>query len=33
MSMNLGVAIEDMAVAVKVYEAAKRKELGQNLPL
>jgi len=33
MSMNLGVAIEDMAVAVKIYKEAKRKGRGKALPL
>ena len=33
MSMNLGVAIEDMAVGVRVYEAARRKGVGRKLPL
>ena len=33
MSMNLGVAIEDMAVAVKIYEEARRKGRGKKLPL
>jgi ornithine cyclodeaminase/alanine dehydrogenase-like protein (mu-crystallin family) len=33
MSMNLGVAIEDMAVAVRIYEEAKRKGIGKKLPL
>ena len=33
MSMNLGLAIEDMAVAVKIYEEARRKGRGKELPL
>jgi len=33
MSMNLGVAIEDMAVAVQIYEEAMRKGRGKKLPL
>jgi ornithine cyclodeaminase/alanine dehydrogenase-like protein (mu-crystallin family) len=33
MSMNLGVAIEDMAVAVKIYEEARRRGRGRKLPL
>ena len=33
MSMNLGVAIEDMAVAAKIYHAAIGKGSGQRLPL
>jgi ornithine cyclodeaminase/alanine dehydrogenase len=33
MSMNLGVAIEDIAVAAKVYEAARRKGSGETLAL
>jgi ornithine cyclodeaminase/alanine dehydrogenase len=33
MSMNLGVPLEDIAVAIRVYEAAKRKGVGQTLPL
>ena len=33
MSMNLGVAIEDMAVAAKIYHAAVGKGSGQKLPV
>jgi ornithine cyclodeaminase/alanine dehydrogenase-like protein (mu-crystallin family) len=33
MPMNLGVAIEDMAVAVRIYEEARRRGIGRNLPL
>jgi len=33
MSMNLGVAIEDIAVAAKIYDAARRKGAGKTLPL
>ena len=33
MSMNLGVAIEDMATAKLVYEGAKKKNIGTWLPL
>jgi len=33
MSMNLGLAIEDMAVAVKIYEKAKDLGIGVRLPL
>jgi ornithine cyclodeaminase/alanine dehydrogenase-like protein (mu-crystallin family) len=33
MSMNLGVAIEDMATAKRVYEGAKKKGIGTWLPL
>lgn len=33
MSMNLGVAIEDMATASRIVEAAKRKGIGTWLPL
>jgi ornithine cyclodeaminase/alanine dehydrogenase len=33
MSMNLGVAIEDMAVAVQIYEDARRKGRGKQLSL
>jgi len=33
MSMNLGVAIEDMAVAVQIYEKARRKGIGKELAL
>ena len=33
MSMNLGVAIEDMATAIRVFESAKRKDIGTWLPL
>jgi alanine dehydrogenase len=32
-SLNLGLAIEDMATAVRVYRAAKAKGVGQLLPL
>jgi ornithine cyclodeaminase/alanine dehydrogenase-like protein (mu-crystallin family) len=32
-SMNLGVAIEDMATSVKIFELAKRKGIGRWLPL
>ena len=32
-SMNLGVAIEDMATAIKVFEMAKSKGIGTYLPL
>lgn len=33
MSMNLGVAIEDIAVATRVYDAARRKGSGKTLAL
>lgn len=33
MSMNLGLAIEDMSTAVKIYEKAKRKVVGVWLNL
>lgn len=33
MSMNLGVAIEDVAVAVQIYQEARRKGIGKELPL
>jgi ornithine cyclodeaminase/alanine dehydrogenase-like protein (mu-crystallin family) len=33
MSMNLGLAVEDMAVAVAVFERAKEKGIGQWLTL
>lgn len=33
MSMNLGVAIEDMATAIRVFENAKKKNIGTWLPL
>jgi len=33
MSMNLGVAIEDMATAIRIYERAKKKGIGSWLPL
>jgi len=33
MSMNLGLALEDMAVAMRAYEAANRKGVGTKLPL
>jgi len=31
--MNLGLAVEDMAVAVKLYEEAKKLGIGQWLKL
>jgi ornithine cyclodeaminase/alanine dehydrogenase-like protein (mu-crystallin family) len=33
MSMNLGVAIEDIALAVQIYKEAKRTGKGKELPL
>jgi|SRR5271157_345120 len=33
MSMNLGLAIEDVAVAIRVYGEAKKKGVGRMLPL
>jgi ornithine cyclodeaminase/alanine dehydrogenase-like protein (mu-crystallin family) len=33
MSMNLGVAIEDMATSIRIFELAKRKSVGRWLPL
>ena len=33
MSMNLGVAIEDMATAIRIYERAKTKGIGTWVPL
>jgi len=33
MTMNLGLAIEDMAVAIRIYEAAKKRGIGTWLPL
>lgn len=33
MSMNLGVAIEDMAAAIRIYELAKKKGIGKWLSL
>ena len=33
MSMNLGVAIEDMATAIRIYERAKTKAIGTWVPL
>ena len=33
MAMNLGLAIEDMAVAIRIYEAAKKRGIGTWLPL
>jgi ornithine cyclodeaminase/alanine dehydrogenase-like protein (mu-crystallin family) len=33
MSMNLGLAIEDMATAILIYEKAKKKAAGTKLPL
>ena len=33
MSMNLGLAINDMAAAIKIYQVAKKKDLGTWLPL
>jgi hypothetical protein len=31
--MNLGVAIEDMATSVRIFELAERKGIGRWLPL
>jgi len=28
MAMNLGLAIEDMAVAIRIYETAKKRGIG-----
>jgi ornithine cyclodeaminase/alanine dehydrogenase-like protein (mu-crystallin family) len=33
MSMNLGLAIEDMATAILIYEKAKKTGVGTELPL
>jgi len=33
MSMNLGLAIEDMATAIKIYDKAKSKGIGTWLKL
>lgn len=33
MAMNLGLAIEDMATAIRVYELAREKRIGVTLPL
>lgn len=33
LSMNLGLAIEDMATAILIYEKAKETEIGKRLPL
>jgi len=33
MSMNLGLALEDMATAILVYEEAKKKGVGKTVPL
>ena len=33
MSMNLGLAIEDMAIAILIYEEAKKTGIGKTLPL
>jgi len=33
MSMNLGLALEDMATAILVYEEAKKTGVGKVLPL
>jgi len=33
MAMNLGLAIEDMATAIKIYEKARKKGIGTWLPL
>lgn len=33
LSMNLGLAIEDMATAILIYEKAKKTEIGKKLPL
>jgi ornithine cyclodeaminase/alanine dehydrogenase-like protein (mu-crystallin family) len=33
MSMNLGLALDDMATAIKIYKLAKAKKIGLELPL
>jgi ornithine cyclodeaminase/alanine dehydrogenase len=33
MSMNLGLALDDMATAIKIYKLAKAKGIGLELPL
>ena len=33
MSINLGLALEDMATAILIYQLAKTKEMGVELPL
>jgi ornithine cyclodeaminase/alanine dehydrogenase-like protein (mu-crystallin family) len=33
MSMNLGLALDDMATAIKIYKSAKAKRIGLELPL
>jgi ornithine cyclodeaminase/alanine dehydrogenase len=33
MSMNLGLALDDMATAIRIYKLAKAKGIGQELPL
>jgi ornithine cyclodeaminase/alanine dehydrogenase-like protein (mu-crystallin family) len=33
MSINLGLALEDMATAIKIYKFAKTKGIGVELPL
>lgn len=33
MSMNLGLALEDMAVAIHIYQMASEKSIGRKLPL
>jgi ornithine cyclodeaminase/alanine dehydrogenase-like protein (mu-crystallin family) len=33
MSMNLGLALDDMATAIRIYRLAKAKGIGAELPL
>jgi ornithine cyclodeaminase/alanine dehydrogenase len=33
MSMNLGIALEDMVTAIRIYKLAKAKKIGTELPL
>lgn len=33
MSINLGIALDDMATAIRIYQAARARGLGQELPL
>jgi ornithine cyclodeaminase/alanine dehydrogenase-like protein (mu-crystallin family) len=33
MSMNLGLALDDMATAIRIYQIAKVKGIGVELPL
>jgi ornithine cyclodeaminase/alanine dehydrogenase-like protein (mu-crystallin family) len=33
MSMNLGLALDDMATAIRIYRLAKTERIGAELPL